>query len=111
MTRSQAVVLVSRALSLLWGASGLDLVTYLPERLFSFSHYANGVASVGGSMSNYYLPTLYRIEVALLFVRIAIYLTLAVVFWKCGPWVERTLLPKIAEIGPPTSGTEPEIGQ
>jgi hypothetical protein len=34
------------------------------------------------------------VEVGFLFLRIAIYPTLAVAFWKCAPWAERTLLPE-----------------
>lgn len=97
MTRKETVLLVSRALSLLWGACGLTEVTYLPERLHSFVHYTRGGGFLGYSASDSYLGDSYRLSVAFLFVRIAIYLTLAVVFWKCGPRVEGTLLPNVAE--------------
>ena len=100
MTRKEAVVLVSRALSLLWGGCAVDDVTYLPERLHSFLHYANRDAELGFPGSDSYLAGSYRLEVGMLFLRIAFYLTLAVVFWKCGPWVERTLLPAMVESEP-----------
>ncbi len=97
MTRKEAVVLVSRALSLLWGACALNEVTYLPERLRSLGHYAIGGSTLGFSASDSYISDSYRLSLILLLVRIAIYLTLAVVFWRCGPWVEETLLPEIIE--------------
>jgi hypothetical protein len=93
MTREDSVLLVSRALSLLWGATALVEATYLPERLFAFVHYANRVTEAGGVGADGYLPSLYRLEAGLLFGRVVIYLLLAFVFWRCGPWVVRTLLP------------------
>ena len=77
MERKEAVRVVSRALSFIWGVSALEETTYLPERLISYVRYTD---------------EWHPVDVGLLFVRIAINLALAVVFWKCGPWVERTLL-------------------
>ena len=94
MERNESRRLASRALSIFFGVFGLYDTTYLPERLFSYPHYTNEVRSVGVASAALYLPTLYRITVAFLFLRIAIDLTLAVIFWKCGPWVQRTLLPE-----------------
>jgi len=106
MKRIEAVVLISRALSLLWGVSALYEATYLPERLFSYVHYHNRVTNAGLSPADFYLPELYRLAVALVFVRLVGYLLLACVFWRCGPWVERTLLPKIAEVDGASNGIE-----
>lgn len=92
MDRKLAVRLVSRALSLIFGVFGLEDTTYLPERLLSYAHYTNEWHSSGAPGAAKFLPSLYRVEVGFLLVRIAIYLTLAVVFWRCGSWVERTLL-------------------
>jgi hypothetical protein len=94
MDRKQAVRLVSRALSLVFGVFGLEDATYLPERLLSYLHYTNEWRSAGTPAQAAFLPSLYRVEVGFLFVRIAIYLVLAVIFWNCGPWAERTLLPE-----------------
>jgi hypothetical protein len=94
MDRKEAVHLASRALSLVFGVFGLEDTTYLPERLISYAHYTNEWRSAGAPRPAIFLPSLYRVEVGFLFVRIVIYLTLAVIFWKCTPWVERTLLPK-----------------
>ncbi len=93
MDRKQAVCLVSRALSLIFGVFGLEDTTYLPERLLSYAHYANEWRSAGAPGGGF-LPSLSRVEVGFLFVRIAIYLALAVIFWRCGSWVEHTLLPE-----------------
>lgn len=77
MERKEAVRLVSRALSVICGVSALEETTYLPERLLSYVRYED---------------EWHRVEIGSLFVRIAINLVLAVVFWKCTPWVESTLL-------------------
>jgi hypothetical protein len=94
MERREAVRLVSRALSVVYSVFALYETTYLPERLFSYLHYTHEWQSVGAPGASMYLPALYRISVGFLFVRIAIYLALAVVFWDCAPWVERILLPE-----------------
>jgi hypothetical protein len=94
MERKEAVRLVSRALSIIYLVFGLYETTYLPERLFSYLHYINEWRSAGAPGPSMYLPTLYRVTVGFLLVRIAFYLALAVVFWTCAPWVERTLLPE-----------------
>ena len=94
MERREVVRLVSRALSVFYAVFALYETTYLPERLFPYLHYTNEARLAGVPNPNMYLPTLYRLSVGFLFLRIAIYLTLAAVFWKCGPWVQRTLLPE-----------------
>lgn len=94
MERKEAVRLVSRALSIFFGMCSAEATTYLPERLFSYVHYANQWRSVQGPGASVFLPSLYRVEIGFLFLRIVIYLALAVVFWKCTPWVEHTLLPE-----------------
>ena len=92
MERKEAVRLVSRALALVFGVFALVETTYLPERMLSYVHYTNEWRSVRAVSASLYWLALYRLEAGFLFVRIAIYLLLAVVFWHCGPWVERTLL-------------------
>jgi hypothetical protein len=94
MDRKAAVLLVSRALSVIQGICALVETSYLPERLISFLHYAHQADSLNTSGQALYLLNSYRTETAFLFVRIGIYLILAVVFWNCGPWVERTLQPE-----------------
>jgi hypothetical protein len=94
MERREAVRLVSRALSVFFGVCALEETTYFPERLVSYLHYTHEWHAAGGPAAIMYLPTLYRVEVGFLFLRIAIYPTLAVAFWKCAPWAERTLLPE-----------------
>lgn len=94
MERKEAVRLVSRALSIIYLVFALYETTYLPERLFSYLHYTNEWRSAGAPAPAMYLPTLYRITVGFLLVRIVIYLALAIVFWNCAPSIERTLLPE-----------------
>jgi hypothetical protein len=98
MTRKEALVLVSRALSVLSGISAAYETSYLPERLLSFFHYRE----IGGE----YLRELYGLTMAILFLRIALYVFLAFLFWKCGPWVERTLLPDFVEEDRSAKGSE-----
>jgi hypothetical protein len=111
MRRIAAVVLVSRALSLLWGVSAVYEATFLPERLFSYVHYHNKVTEVGLSPVDFYLPQLYRLAVAFLFVRFVGYLLLAIIFWRCGPWVERTLLPQVEGLGEASNALKSVNGQ
>lgn len=94
MPRKEGVLLASRALSIIFGVFALEEVTYLPERLFAFLHYTKDSKLLEAASRSMYLPTLYRVEVGSLFVRIAIYLLLAVAFWNCRPWIERILLPE-----------------
>jgi hypothetical protein len=109
MTRKEAVVLVSRALSMMWGVFALYETTYLPERLVSYAHYAYRYKVIDNDGSFSYLPLLYRLSTGFLFVRIAGYLVLAWIFWKCGPWVEGTLLPAI--VGDEQSSHSDEISE
>jgi hypothetical protein len=98
MSRKEVVLLVSRALAVIQFVSAVLEITYLPERLLSFVHY---VGFTGGSaMPGDYAATHYRVEIGFLFARIIFELVLTVVFWNCGPWVERTLLPSNPEQKP-----------
>jgi hypothetical protein len=92
MNRKDAVRLVSRALSILFGVSALIETAYLPERLYSFVFYANRVKSPSATVGEIHLYGTDRVEVGFLFLRIAIYLLLAMVFWKCAPRVESLLI-------------------
>lgn len=94
MQKREVVRLISRVLAVFYAVFALYETTYLPERMFSYLHYTNEWRSAASPSAIAYLPMLYRITVGFLFVRIAIYLTLAMIFWKCAPWVERTLLPE-----------------
>jgi hypothetical protein len=96
MDRKTAVLLVSRALALVQGICALIETCYLPERLLSYFHYMRQAGPVHDLGGGFYLLSLYRVEVLFLFVRIAIYMTLAFVFWKCAPWVQDALLPERA---------------
>ena len=91
MTRDEAVVLVSRALAIIQLVTAAIEVTYLPERILSVAHYArlgNGLSST----ADYFLR-LDVIELCGYLVRIPSLLLLALIFWNCGPWIARVLLP------------------
>jgi hypothetical protein len=97
MSRKEAVVLVSRALAVIQFITALLDISVLPERFISLHHYAHIFNSIGASETTTYYLTYDRVEIAFLFARIACLLTLTLVLWNCGPWVERLLLPKIEE--------------
>jgi hypothetical protein len=84
------VLLVSRALAIFQFVYALLEITYLPERLISLFGHASAAGSSG---TDDYLRTYDRVGVVFLLVRIAIQLALTVIFWNCGPWIERVLQP------------------
>jgi hypothetical protein len=90
MSRREVVLLVSRALALLFISSAFIEGTYLPERLFAFSHYVRQRSVVVGPSfsSNYYL-----ILSVFLVLRVLSYSFAATLFWKCGPRVEGLFSP------------------
>lgn len=94
MDRKAALILASRALALIQGICALIEISYIPERLFSYLHYAHMVGQAGAPTNAAYLSTSYQLEAGFLLFRILIYLTLAVVFWNCAPWVQRIMLPE-----------------
>jgi hypothetical protein len=94
MSKREAVVLVSRALAVIQIMSALLEITYLPQRLFVFSHriIANRFSDLYGYWS------LYDFEGTLaLILRIAILLLAAYLFWHCSGKIERFLLPPPSE--------------
>jgi hypothetical protein len=99
MSRKEIVLLVSRALAIIQFISAVLEIAYLPEKLFSYLHYAGRLGNV--VTANGYWAAYYRVEIGFFFARIIFLLVLTVVFWNCGPWVERTLLPSRADQNPP----------
>ena len=89
MTRHETVQLVSRAIAVIQFVTALEEISYLPIRIFSAHHYG---AFAHLPVSSY-LATEYHLDVAFLFFRIALLLTLAWAFWACGPRIARLLLP------------------
>ena len=94
MTRNEAVHLVSRLFALIQFASAALEASYLPERLMSLHHYTNRVGNLGFPLPDSYLGSYYNVTVALLIARIGGLLALGVIFWNCGPRVERIFLLK-----------------
>lgn len=97
MTREEIVRLISRALAVIQFVSALEEITYLPQRIYSVHHYL-GTSS--------YLQTTYSLDVSSLFLRIAGLLTLAWIFWNCGPRIANLLLPPAAT---PESADTPQV--
>ncbi len=95
MSRKEAVLLVSRALAILQLIFALMELTYLPVRFMSLHHHTTSRVSVlAPSGYDDFWNSYYCIDIAFLLTRVIIYLVLAFIFWKCGPWIERVLLPK-----------------
>jgi uncharacterized membrane protein len=97
MSRKEAVLLVSRALSILQLIYALMELTYLPVRLASLLHHTAHINALWPSGYDDFWGGYYRLDIAFLFARVTICLVVAFLFWNCGPWVERLLLPKTEE--------------
>src|ERR1017187_6909965 len=93
MSRKDTVILISRALAIMHLIFAIIEITYLPVRYMSFFHHANRMSVLDTPTYDAYYRTYYGVDIALLLVRVAIELTVALLFWKCGPWIERILLP------------------
>jgi hypothetical protein len=97
MTRKEAVLLVSRALAVIELVAALDVTTFLPAHFMSFLHYVRASQVPGHTAQVDYLLGYDEVDLMSLLVRIGGFLILAIILWKCGPWVERVLLPKQKE--------------
>ena len=92
MSRREVILIVSRAIAIFQLLSVLLELTYLPDRFYSLSHHSK-VLLASSSEMNVYLWTGDRISIAMLLLRIIMYLIFAAVFWTCGPTIERFLCP------------------
>jgi len=90
MSKREIVVLVSRALAVIQIITALLEVTGLPQELLSLFHHIFPVQApvFGDYWSRYYMEA-----VLALIARIAICTFAAWLLWKCGPDMERFLLP------------------
>lgn len=85
MSQNDGIFLVSRLLSIYFFCWMLSDVIYLPERIFSFLHYAHE-QSVLASHSYFY--TLDALSVATLVLRTILWLAVSVWFFRCGPRIQ-----------------------
>lgn len=92
MQRREVILLVSRALALIQLITAFLDATYLPERFLSLIHHSRENATMSLPAGEYW-QTYYQLEIVTLVVRVGALLMLSILFWNCGPWVERTLLP------------------
>jgi hypothetical protein len=97
MSRKEVVLLVSRALAMIQLISAFIEITTLPDRLVSLHHYADRIGRSVASPQDFYFQSYDQVGIAFLFARVAVLLLFAFLFWNCGPWVERILLPKTDE--------------
>jgi hypothetical protein len=94
MTRRETVLIVSRAVAVIQFVSAFLDITYLPERFMTLVHRTGEVNAAGTPPGAHYWVVYYQVEVWSLIVRIAGLLLMGILFWSCGPWVERILMPK-----------------
>jgi hypothetical protein len=93
MSKKDAVLLVSRALAAIQLISAFLEATELPDRFVSLHRYASLIKAGVGTEGVYYFKSYDQIGIALNFARIACLMVFALIFWNCGPWVARFLLP------------------
>jgi hypothetical protein len=93
MSRKEVVLLVSRALAAIQLISAFIEATTLPDRFVSLHHYSSLIDAGVGTQGAYYFKSYDEVSIAFNLARIAGLLIFALVFWNCGPWVERFLLP------------------
>ena len=94
MSRKEAVLLVSRALAFIQLISAFLEITTLPDRLVSLQHYTSRISASTALPSDFYFRNYDQVGIAFMFARVAGLLLFAFIFWNCGPWVERVLLPE-----------------
>lgn len=106
MSRKEAVLLVSRALAMIQLVTVFIEITYLPGRLWYLYEYARLTGTWFVFGSNSLNTSREQLETAFLFARIAGLLFFAFLFWNCGPWIERVLLPgqEVQDQGDPEPG-------
>jgi hypothetical protein len=90
MSKKELVLLASRVFALLLFSWALAEITYLPERLFALFHHLNERSVLA---THDYWSTYYAIIITFLAARIFVLLIAAVLFWKCGMWLQNLLLP------------------
>ena len=90
MSRDETVLLVSRAIAVIQFVTAFLEASYLPERFLALHHYSPVDTFAPGPG---YLESLYRLQIGLLFGRIAGLLLVSWLFWTCGPRIGRLLLP------------------
>jgi hypothetical protein len=95
MSKNEIVRIAGRALSIFCLIEALCEITYLPERFTALHHYAQRLSSALSAgmqdSSGIYYQNLDRISLAFLFMRIAGLMVFALLFWSCGPGVQRFL--------------------
>jgi len=90
ITRREGVILGSRILAILMLVNAFVGLSTLPEAVYSFRHYADGIASTSGSE---YLRHHYLMILGFLITRIIGYSLMASWLFRCGPDIEEWLLP------------------
>ena len=90
MAKDEVVLLVSRAIAVIQCITALLEISYLPERFMSLHHSMRSSSWIGPD----YLTSIHSLEFSMLCFRITGLLVLTWVFWQCGPWMKKLLMPE-----------------
>ncbi|MGC2638895.1 MAG: hypothetical protein WA294_17055 [Acidobacteriaceae bacterium] len=102
MSKREIVLLVSRAIAVIQWITALMYLLYLPQYLMNLLHHITPTQPTDLFWNRYYFEGLFA-EI----LRVAVLAGIAGWFWKCGPGVERILLPLIPESGASSTATDP----
>jgi hypothetical protein len=94
MERVETIRVVSRAVAVIQFVSAFLDITYLPERFIWLIHHSSEINGAGLASGAHFWTMYYQVEVWSLIVRISGLLLFGILFWNCGPWVERILMPQ-----------------
>jgi hypothetical protein len=92
MTRKEGIVIASRALAVLFTGSVLAEITYLPEMLHEYLHYAHPLAVQTDHMDH--LRHYYLLRLGFLITRIVGFSLLARWLYRGGPPIEELMFPQ-----------------
>ena len=87
MSKKELLLIASRTFALLLFTYAVTELTYLPERIFSLYHHLEQKSVLNGAPE--FWETYYMLATVLLLLRMSALLFAAVVFWKCGPRIQR----------------------
>jgi hypothetical protein len=104
MTRTETIQLVSRALACIQFIEALLDASYLPPYFVRLHGYVQLAHS--GDSSAARMVSLGQLEIGLYFARIAFLLLITAIFWNCGPWISRCLMPETRSGAAPTPTSE-----
>ena len=86
--------MVSRALAVIQFVTAILDASSLPDRLISLVHHTREIEGTAAQESLMYFIVYDRVSALSSIARITFLLVIGLIFWNCGPWVQRLLLPQ-----------------